>query len=237
MTDDLIFFFGFSLIDWSGYFALVLVMFRFLRKRYMAYVIFTILFLIQFSYIMRDIVKIPMITPFMQLILISLILWGIFRIPAVFAATMASFGYVGYLLISSLALLIFEWTGLYSVEEMFASRKLFAIPVCITVITIFLICWLLHRNRLGFSIIIEDEPIKLSRNGIIKLILINIASAISVFLHIYSAFHGFFFWLFLLTSTATISLLYVLLKAEVEIYSKSRQWHRQRIMDQGDLNI
>jgi hypothetical protein len=144
----------FSLLEWSALFSLGFAMFRFKLRDQIPFIVFCSLFISMFSYLMRDVLEMDSITPLIQLILLILVFKFMLRIKLVYAGIIVSFGYISYVSLNILVMLVFGWTSILKFDSTFLEKfNMHYLAALITAIMTFFIVYLLVAFRVGFTFV------------------------------------------------------------------------------------
>lgn len=212
----LVLFLIFSIIEYTALFILSFSIFLFKIRENAVYIAFSAVLLSMFSYIMRDVANMSMISPFLQLVIIFLIFWLLIRVPAIYAGVMATFGYVSFGFLQTLFVLTLSWTSIIPMEKLLQNEyMLYMLSFTASMVTIIISAFLV-KFRIGFSFIPDDQRISIGLKGNLQLLVIIILGAVSQAVFLFSSQHGYLQWLFLAMVVIIGLLLYFLFRKETE---------------------
>jgi hypothetical protein len=144
----------FALIEWSALFSLAFAMFRFKLRDHVSFIVITALFISMFSYLIRDVLDWVLIAPFIQLILLIVVFKFMLRIPLVYAGIIVSFGYIAFVCLQTLVILLFGWLSILAIDgTLLKNFNMLYLLMLISSILTFCIVGLLARYRIGFTFV------------------------------------------------------------------------------------
>jgi hypothetical protein len=202
-----------SIFEWASLLILTFSIFMFKIKDNRVNIVFSAALLSMFSYIIRDVANMTTIAPFLQLLIVFLIFWKLIRIPAIYAAIMASFGYICYVFIQIVIMMILNLMSQFSIETLVFDYMMNYLTGSMAACISLIISYFLVRNRLGFSFI-PDHPIKIGLRGHGMFIIQFVLVAATLAMLYFSSQQGFFQWLFLAMAVITGLSLYLLVRKE-----------------------
>jgi hypothetical protein len=204
-------FLGTSVIEWFAFLSLLFIVFRFPIKGYIIHMAFTALIISQFSFFLHDVLHIKPVAPIIQLVILTLFLWLMFRIHIFYSFLMATIGYILVIIIQAIQMLSFQWLNVFTIKELLESHNLQYFQQILFSLIVGCICLLLFRYRLGFNFIPMSEKTKIKLKGEnIAFLAVTGCAAILLFitcLSIYTLSMGSF--LVLLTFTIIIFCLFL----------------------------
>jgi hypothetical protein len=202
----------FSLIEWSALFSLAFAMFRFKLRDHVSFIVITALFISMFSYLIRDVLDLVLIAPFIQLIVLIFLFKFMLRIPLVYAGIIISFGYIAFVCLQTLIVLTFERLSLVELDGSTLKNFnfLYVLQVITSIIT-FCVIGFLTRYRIGFTLV----PRHNFRGNLPFWILIALAITI-MGVYLLNINVSYMQTMFIVTTIVSGLLLYFLLKREVE---------------------
>lgn len=207
-----------SALEWTALFLLILSMFLFPIKGYIPHIAFASIVLAQISYFLFKELQIAFVAQIIQLIVVFMFIWLMFRVHIFFSAAMAIMGYILYGLLQVIIIFIFKLVFINK-EGIFENELASHLIQIATVIIIYGICWVIIRNRLGFSFVPDNERQKIEIKGQNKvfLVLMFVAAIIISFGYILT-FAGFLqiILLIFLISAIFFLLMYIAIKKERE---------------------
>ncbi|WP_027085185.1 hypothetical protein [Cohnella panacarvi] len=158
-------------------FAILLALFRFSLKDYFGSTIIAGVLMSQTSYINRLVFHMDSITPIFMLFWTFIFIWHVFRIHPFFATVMTVTGYLSYVLVQSVLILLLQIPFTF---EQITTPLLHAklVQFASSSITLFIAYWLLKR-RIGFSFVPDRMNEKIEIKGLNLWLLL--ACAVSCF--------------------------------------------------------
>jgi hypothetical protein len=184
-----------SILEWTAIFALTFSLFMFKIRDNIVHIIFSAALLAMFSYILRDVANMALISPFLQMIIVFLIIWLMVRVPPIYAGIMAAFGYICYGFVQTVLLMTLHWTAILPLEKVFSSHLLQYLAAFISSSLTFIIASLLIRYRVGFSFV-PDTSASIGLRGNIQFLILIILAAFTNAIYLFSFKHGFLQWVF-----------------------------------------
>lgn len=160
-------------------FAIMLAPFRFSLKDYFTYSIIAAVLMAETSYILRLVFHYDSITPIFMLFWFLVFMWRVFRIHPFFALLMTVTGYLSFLAIQNMLLLLLQIQ--FTMEQIstpLLHAKLFQVGC--SAVTLGVAYWLL-RKRIGFSFVPDRMDEKVELKGLnLWLLLICIVSCVFI---------------------------------------------------------
>lgn len=206
----------FSIIEWSALIILSFSLFMFQIRDSVVTIIFSSILLSLLSFVLRKVSDLTMVSMFVQLITLFLIFWLMVRIPAIYAGIMATSGYVAYVFIQTLILLVINLITTISLDEIFTIDYMQYLIALFTTLVSFSICWLIIRLRFGFTFVPDHSIVKISFWEYIRFLFVIILGTLALGIYLFSAEHGFLQWVFMAMAVVLGLLLYLLFKKEAE---------------------
>jgi hypothetical protein len=202
----------FALIEWSALFSLAFAMFRFKLRDHVSFIVITALFISMFSYLVRDILDLVLIAPFLQLILLIFVFKFMLRIPIVYAGIIVSFGYIAFVCLQTLVMLLFGWLSILAIDGTLLKNfnMVYLLMFSSSIIT-FCIVGLLVRYRIGFTFVPKQNFV-----GNLPFWIMIALTATIVGVCLLNMNQSYIQIMFIVTTIVTGLLLYFLLKREVE---------------------
>ena len=164
-------------------FILMMSIYLFPIRSYTPQIVFTSIVMAQTSYLLREVFLLDWLTPFFMLVWMVLLLWLLFRIHLFYALLMAVSGYLVYIVLQMLIVLILQAVSpLTEIQETFQYLKLVQL---LTSLAALAISRILIKKRLGFSFvpdrISENVPVRgTNRKLLITLIIASIWISVMV---------------------------------------------------------
>lgn len=145
-----------SFLDSAALITLMFALFRFPYKEYLIEIAIMALWNAIASYLMREVIELPVFDPLVQIALCIFFLRYVIKVKYIYASLITVSGYVGYILIQSLLILSFTGTGLIKAEDTAQSSSVGAIIVQVSAIVLTtVIIHLMHYFKMGFQFIIR----------------------------------------------------------------------------------
>lgn len=168
-----------SALEFYVNFILTLIIFRFSVRSYLNHTIFGSVLLSQLSFFLYNYSVTNSMAPVIQLIIIILFLWLMFRVQIFYACAMGIFGFLIYILIQSgiVALMSLGFT----LEQINTDYAITKIMQLLTIVVSLLVGFLLHRKRIGFSFIPDNDRQKINWVKQNILLLISIIATLVIF--------------------------------------------------------
>lgn len=141
----------FSFFEWISLITLGLVMFRHPIRTYRLNIGLISLLITVCSYVLRDILGIVRLAPFIQLGILIVFFIFIFRIRYLFAGLMASFGYLGYVNVQIALYYVMKSFSFFHEGSVLDSSVEVYLLVTLTVIVALTISVILNNFRIGFT--------------------------------------------------------------------------------------
>ncbi|MBD2865801.1 hypothetical protein [Paenibacillus oceani] len=154
----------FSSLEWLALFILTFAMFKFPYRGFWGQIILCSVLLSFLSYVLFDVLHLRPLAPIIQLPLVIICTWQVFRVHLFYAALMTTYGYNGYAFIQILFIVVMKGAGL-TFQELI-STPYFSILQNATIVVTLLIGWFVHKRRLGFSFIPDFELVRVKFRGI-----------------------------------------------------------------------
>ncbi|MEI7024767.1 hypothetical protein [Paenibacillus sp. y28] len=182
-----LYFFILSSIEFFSGLCLILTMFMFPIRTYLPHLVFTSLILTQTSYLFFEVFSLQWLGPVVQLFMVLLFFWLMFRIQLFYATIMGIVGYIGVFVIQILIIFFGELLHIITMQEMLENKILSYTMQLVNSAAAILISIFLKRYRIGFTFIPDSEKYNLSLRGnnLLFLIVMVIAAA---FLNIFLPF-------------------------------------------------
>ncbi len=209
----------FSTIEFSAIFVLMLAMFRYSLREYLARVIFACVILSLISYLFYNVLHIQSIAPVIQCILLILLLWLMFHIHLFYAGIMGALGYISFIFYQTVLLVIVDWLGISTLHETMNNQAYSYFMQAFSAAIIFILCFFLYRYRIGFSFVPDDERAIVKLRGLNVRLLISAFFAVVLLTMLYLfALDGLNTLLFLLILmlVIVIFMLFLAIKKEIE---------------------
>lgn len=206
----------FSMIEWSTVFVLTFSIFMFRIKENTVNIIFWSALLSMFSYIVRDVANLTLISVILQLIVVFLIIWLLLRVPPIYAGVMATLGYISYGFIQTIIMMLLHWSSIISMDDINTNQYNldYTLLYISSTIMSYVLSIIFIKNRIGFSFV-PDTLVKIGLRGNIKLFIVILLAAFTCGILLFSYEHGFLQWVFWSMTIVTISLVYLLFKKEI----------------------
>ncbi|MFS0726120.1 hypothetical protein [Paenibacillus sp. 1P07SE] len=132
-------------------FVLMMSLYLFPIRSYIPQIIFTSVVMAQTSYLLREVLMLDWLTPFFMLLWMVLLLWLLFRIHLFYALLMAVSGYMVYIVLQMLIVLIMQAVSpLAEIQQTFVYLKVVQLLSSLGVLAI---SWVLIKKRIGFSFV------------------------------------------------------------------------------------
>lgn len=154
----------FSSLEWFALFVLTFAMFKFPYRGYWGQLILCSVLLSFISYVLFDALNMRPIAPIIQLPLVILCTWQIFRVHLFYAAIMTTFSYNCYAFLQSLYIVIMKGFGL-SFEEVVSTPYSYILQP-LTIGSTVLLGWIIYKRRVGFTFVPDFEHIRVKLRGI-----------------------------------------------------------------------
>jgi hypothetical protein len=152
--------------------ALMLSIFRISLKEYLVFTIIAGVVIALTSYLLRFVFNLETITPLFMLLWLFIFVWQIFRFHSFYALMMTVTGYLGYLVIQCLIILLLQIR--FSLEEistpLLHAKLLQLVSATVTLV----IAYWLWKKRLGFSFVPDRMSEKVEMKGL-NLVLLSIS--------------------------------------------------------------
>ncbi|RKN74120.1 hypothetical protein [Paenibacillus ginsengarvi] len=201
----------FSASEWVALIGLMFAMFHFPLSGYRGQILLCSFLLSLLSYLLFDVWELMMLAPMVQLPIVILCVWQIFRVHVFYASVMTTFGYMGYGFVQSLYMLVFHFIG-FSFVEMQTTYAAYVIQL-LSIVSSLLIAYLIYKKRLGFSFIPDSVKVKVRMKGEnLWLLFLCVLGHINVAMFNYLASKGIYS--FLIISVILSALLYSAWKRE-----------------------
>jgi hypothetical protein len=161
----LILFLSTSMIEWFAILSLIFLMFRFPIRGYIVHIIFTSLIISQLSFLLHDVIHVKSIAPIIQLFVLILFLWLMFRVHIIYSLIMATIGYISIIVIQTILPLVIQWLNIFTIQELIESHNLqYILSIIFSFIT-GCICLVFSRYGIGFSFVPDSEKAKFILKG------------------------------------------------------------------------
>ncbi|MGG1313658.1 hypothetical protein [Cohnella laeviribosi] len=185
---DVLAFIFFSALEWLALIVLTFAIFKFPLRGYWGRLLFSALMLSFLSYLILVALDLALYGSFMQLPIVFLYFWQLFRIPVFYAGLMVVNGYMLYTLLQAAILFVFQNAGIMVMPNVPTAFVVQTITACVA----FFMAWLLVRKNMGFTFVPDTERIKVKWTKLnVRLLAMSIFGyiAISTFYHLY--FNGY----------------------------------------------
>ncbi|NBI28887.1 ATP-binding protein [Chengkuizengella marina] len=147
---DIINFTFFSMIEYFILFYFIFTIFRIRMVEYIPQIVLTSLILLYVSLSLRDGYGLETIAPISQMVLLSFLMWQLFRMKLVHAIMMSVVGFVGFALLQMIIYLS------YKPDISLFSNEVYFLQTIIAVIG-FVIVFIIKKFNVGYSLISNDQ--------------------------------------------------------------------------------
>lgn len=154
----------FSSLEWFALFVLTFAMFKFPYRGYWGQLILCSFLLSLLSYVLFDVLNMKPLAPALQLPLVIICTWQIFRVHLFYAAIVATYGYVAYSFLQSLFILFWKIFGL-TFEETISPPNGYYLQYA-TIISALVVGWIIYKRRVGFTFVPDFEHVRVEFRGI-----------------------------------------------------------------------
>lgn len=143
-------------LDSAALITLMFALYRFPYKEYIIEILIMAVWNAIVSYLMREVVELPVVDPLVQIALIIFFLRYVIKVKYIYASLITVSGYVGYILIQSMLIFSYTATGLIQSEDTAQSSSAGAITIQVSaiVLTVLIVSLMRYFNK-GFQFIIR----------------------------------------------------------------------------------
>lgn len=202
----------FSALEWLALIILTFAIFKFQLPGYWGRLLLSAFLLSLLSYVILVVLGLPLYGVFIQIPIVFIYFWQIFRIPIFYAGLMVINGYTWYTLIQAIVFLIFQSIGV----EIFPNIPNAFVAQTITACIVFFVAWLLIRTNWGFTFVPDTDRVKVKWNKLnIRLFIMCIIGYAALSFSIFLFFNGYTALLILILSIVVFGFLqYLVFKRE-----------------------
>lgn len=154
----------FSSLEWLALFILTFAMFKFPYRGFWGQIILCSVLLSFLSYVLFDVLDLRPLAPVIQLPLVIICTWQVFRVHLFYAALMTTYGYNGYALVQILFIVIMKGFGL-TFQEIISPPFGYILQYATVGVSI-AVGWIIHKRRWGFTFVPDFELIRVDLKGI-----------------------------------------------------------------------
>jgi hypothetical protein len=155
---DVIIFLFFSMLEWFALILLTFALFRLEIRDHIGQLIFASFLLSLFSYMLFIVLDLTLFATLIQPIVVFLVFWLLLKIPVFYAGLLVVNGYLAYVLVTSFIYLSIDYLGV----ETYPGTPISYITQLITGIIVFILTWIIHKLRLGYSFVQYGKDTKVS---------------------------------------------------------------------------
>ncbi|GAB2723049.1 hypothetical protein ACFQWB_03905 [Paenibacillus thermoaerophilus] len=172
-----------SAIEFLSTFIFILIVFRFPIKSYKYHLLFSSLFMSQFSFFLNSYSVTKSIAPLLQAITLILFICFIFRVQIFYAASMGVTGYAVYIIIQLGITTILNF--MVSIDQILSNFMLLKVVQLASIAGINILSYFLARKKIGFSFVPDSErqKIKWEKHNILFTIFLIITTFSLAILH------------------------------------------------------
>ncbi|WP_019007779.1 hypothetical protein [Cohnella laeviribosi] len=181
---DVLAFIFFSALEWLALIVLTFAIFKFPLRGYWGRLLFSALMLSFLSYLILVTLNLALYGSFIQLPIVFIYFWQLFRIPVFYAGLMVVNGYVLYTLLQAAILFVFQNAGIMVMPNVPTAFVVQTITACVA----FFMAWLLVRKNMGFTFVPDTDRAKVKWTKLnIRLLVMSILgyAALSMFNFLY----------------------------------------------------
>lgn len=146
---------GFSVLETYAMFYFMFKVFKI--EIYPVQMIFSSVIMAFISYVLRDEYGVPQIDVFVQMLLMFLFVWMMFRIHIFYATILTGVSYQFYMLLQTAYYYIMQQAGLFDTKIPYILSSSVFILQTLSAATAFFIGWIVYKNRKGFDFV-PDKP-------------------------------------------------------------------------------
>jgi hypothetical protein len=176
----------FSTIEFAAGICLMLAIFRFPIRDSLPHIIIVSLIVAQASFIFREIVQYPALAPIIQLLLMSALVWLMFRVQIFYAVIMVT---ISYILMAVFQLSFFHigtLLNIYTLDQFLQNRLFSNALQIINSLVAFILCLVLSRKRIGFSFVPDNEKDRFVVKGANLYLIISVILSMSMLIVLYN---------------------------------------------------
>lgn len=146
----------FSSLEWLALVILTFAMFRFPLRGYWGQILLTSFVLSLLSHLVFKELDMRVLATLLQPPVVFLFFWQVFRIHVFYASLMTVYGYLGYLSLQLLILILMRWLGI-PLEIMVPDTTPMYVLQGLTILIVLMVASLLYRYRIGYSFVPDSE--------------------------------------------------------------------------------
>ncbi|WP_372663455.1 hypothetical protein [Cohnella sp.] len=165
---DALLFLFISSLEWLALIVLTFAMFKFGIRGYWGQLVFTSFLLSLLSYLIFVVFEWNMLGPLLQLPVVFLFFWQMYRVPVFYAGLMVVNGYLWYALLQTTIFYAFYISGLTLLPD----TPLSFVVQSLSAGFAFLAAWQLIVKNIGFTFVPDTERIRVEWNGLHRRLLI-----------------------------------------------------------------
>ena len=178
----------FSALEWLSLIVLTFAIFKFQLPGYWGRLLLSSFMLSLLSYMILIALELSMYGPSIQMPIVFLYFWQIFRIPIFYAGLMVVNGYMLYTIIQAVILFVFQFTGMLVTLE---NHQVILVQ-SITAFIAFFLAWVLIRTNWGFTFVPDTDRVKMNWNKLnIRLLLMSILGYVTLSASYFIYFLGY----------------------------------------------
>jgi hypothetical protein len=184
-VQDVFAFLFFSALEWLALLVLTFAIFKFQLPGYWGRLLLSAVMLSFLSHLIFVELELALYGALIQMPVVFLFFWQIFRVPVFYAWLMNVNGYVLYTLIQAVIILAYQLAGVTIVPDSVSAFTAQSITAAIA----FVISWLLIRTNWGFTFVPDTDRVRMQWNSLnIRLLVISILGYL-----VLSSFYFMFF--------------------------------------------
>jgi len=207
-VQDVFAFLFFSALEWLALIVLTFAIFKFQLPGYWGRLLLSAFLLSLMSHTILITLKWSAFGPLIQMPILFIYFWQIFRIPIFYAGLMVVNGYVLYSLIQAFIFIAYQLIGLSIVPNEPATF----IAQTITAAVTFVMAWLLIRTNWGFTFVPDTDRVKMEWNRLnIRLVVMSILGYVALSIYYIAFFAGYPSFIGLMVGTVVYVILQYLI--------------------------